>query len=245
MRFFVVRFVICMISVLFLSSCQRSSGSTWEDTKTLGRYIQRGSKLLFKQNPDSKLIHDGHEFQGPVDDDFIPLNEQDLLSVAANHAKQLPDQEQAPQIAAIKHEAPMAKEDEIPKIESFKSPSHNLASIFKTVHFNTDDFILRENASLAAVDTIAGYMKSHPDLYIFVLGHCDERASEAYNLSLGAKRASYIRNLLIKKGVDSNHIFTISFGKEMPVDGGHSKEAWAKNRRAEFKIYEKNSTHIK
>jgi len=242
MRFFVMRFFVAIVSALFFSSCQRSSGSTWEDTKTLGRYIQRGSKLLFKQNPDSKLIHDGHEFQGPVDDDFIPLNQDELQSVAA--AKSANANQPATETVSIKQEAPMAREDLIPKIESFKNPSKNLASIFRTVHFNTDDFILRENTSLAVVDSITSYMKAHPNLYLFVLGHCDERASESYNLSLGAKRASYVRNLLIKKGIDPNHIFTISLGKEMPLDALHTKEAWAKNRRAEFKIYEKGSAQL-
>lgn len=227
----------------FTTSCNRSSGSTWEDTKTLGRYIQRGSKLLFKQNPDSKQIQDSQELVGPMDDEFIPLNHQDIRAVASNFA----GTEEAS--IAIKPAsevvAPSANETKAPGIESFKKPSHDLASVFKTVYFNTDDHVLRENQSLAVVDNISSYMKKHQDLYVFILGHCDERASEAYNLALGTKRASYVRNLLIKKGVDANHIFTISFGKELPIDTRHAEDAWSKNRRAEFKIYEKSSTNIK
>ncbi|PCI91855.1 hypothetical protein COB11_08045, partial [Candidatus Aerophobetes bacterium] len=75
--------------------------------------------------------------------------------------------------------------------------------------------------------------------------HCDERASEAYNLSLGTRRAGHIRTLLVKKGVDPNHVFTTSFGKEIPLDLEHNREAWYTNRRAEFKIYKKSSTLIR
>ena len=82
-------------------------------------------------------------------------------------------------------------------------------------------------------------MKKNPNVYIFVSGHCDERASEAYNLALGTRRANTLRSLLVKKGVNPNHIYTISFGKEMPVDLGHTAEAWSKNRRVEFKIFQK------
>lgn len=219
-----------------LPSCSRSSGSTWEDTKTLGRYIQRGSKLLFKQNPDSRLIEDIHDFRGPSDEDYIPLNGNEILPVSANFSQM---EENAKQLI---REVPSASETNIPSIEAFKNPANALASIFKTVHFNTDDHVLRDHQYLAVLDNIANYMKKHDNLYIFILGHCDERASEAYNLALGTRRASYVRGLLIKKGVNSEHVFTISFGKELPIDTGHSQEAWAKNRRAEFKIYEKTPT---
>lgn len=227
-------FSVVGLSCLF-TSCNRSSGSTWEDTKTLGRYIQRGSKLLFKQNPDSKLIEDIHDFRGPSEDDFIPLNGDEILPVSANFSQM---EETAKQIVK---DVPSASETSIPRIESFKDPKNDLATVFKTVHFNTDEHILRDHQYLAVIDNIANYMKKHTDLYVFILGHCDERASEAYNLALGTRRASYVRGLLIKKGIDPNHVFTISFGKELPIDLGHSQDSWAKNRRAEFKIYEKTS----
>lgn len=231
-------FSILSLSCL-LTSCNRSSGSTWEDTKTLGRYIQRGSKLLFKQNPDSKLIEDIHDFRGPSEDDYIPLNGDEILPVSANFSQM---EETAKQITK---DVPSASETNIPRIEAFKDPKNDLATIFKTVHFNTDDHTIKDHQYLTVIDNIANYMKKHTELYIFILGHCDERASEAYNLALGTRRASYVRNLLIKKGIDSNHVFTISFGKELPIDIGHSQESWAKNRRAEFKIYEKTSAMTK
>ncbi len=241
MRHFLVKYFSLMIGMSMLfSSCSHSSGSAWEDTKTLGRYIQRGSKLLFKKNPDSKLLHARDELTGPIEEDFIPLNQQELLAIDASNLSS-----EEPSLEKVSLETPLAEETKAPTIDSFKKPSNSLASIFKTVHFNTDDYVLRDNTSLSVIDSISNYMKKNKEIYVFILGHCDERGSEAYNLSLGTKRASYVRNLLVKKGADAAHIFTISFGKEIPVDASHNKEAWAKNRRAEFKIYEKSSTIIK
>jgi peptidoglycan-associated lipoprotein len=40
----------------------------------------------------------------------------------------------------------------------------------------------------------------------------------------------------VKLGIEEKRIKTISYGKEMPVDPGHTEEAWAKNRRAHFRI---------
>jgi peptidoglycan-associated lipoprotein len=89
------------------------------------------------------------------------------------------------------------------------------------------------------IDGIAAYMKNHPNVYVSVVGHCDERASEAYNLALGTRRSNYVRTLLIQRGVNKERVHSSSYGKEQPVDLGHSPSAWARNRRAEFKIYEK------
>ena len=86
---------------------------------------------------------------------------------------------------------------------------------------------------------MATYLKRHKNTYIFIEGHCDERASEAYNLSLGTRRANYIRNVLIKYGVNPQQIYTASYGKERPEELGHGQKVWAKNRRVAFKIYNK------
>jgi peptidoglycan-associated lipoprotein len=98
---------------------------------------------------------------------------------------------------------------------------------------------LRSKNSLATLEEIADYMKSHENASLFISGHCDERGPEAYNLSLGARRANYIRTQLVKKGVDAERIHTVSYGKERPADLEHNQEAWAKNRRGEFRIYQK------
>lgn len=229
---------VITISLLGLTSCNRTSGSAWEDVKTLGRYIQRTSRQFFKHESDSKMISDKEEFFEPHEDEFIPLNQNEML--AANGALTTP-QKKIEEVKVIAS----AKERDIPGIDSFKHPTDELASIFKMVHFHTDSHVLQEKEYQAVIDNIAKQMKKQKDLYVFVLGHCDERASEAYNLALGTRRSNHVRALLVKKGVDPNHVFTISFGKELPLDPGHNRESWAKNRRVEFKIYEKGSTLMK
>lgn len=80
----------------------------------------------------------------------------------------------------------------------------------------------------------AEWLKSHPKVVIRVEGHADERGTEAYNLSLGERRALATRAFLISLGVDPSRIYTISYGKDRPLVLGHNEAAWAKNRRAEF-----------
>ena len=65
-------------------------------------------------------------------------------------------------------------------------------------------------------------------------GHCDERGTVEYNLALGEKRARAARDYLVSLGTPASRLGIISYGKERPVDPGHSESAWAENRRAEF-----------
>ncbi len=71
---------------------------------------------------------------------------------------------------------------------------------------------------------------------IIIEGHCDARGTEAYNISLGDRRAESAKAFLVDLGVDPSLITTISYGEERPVDSGSNAEAWAKNRRAHFII---------
>jgi peptidoglycan-associated lipoprotein len=105
----------------------------------------------------------------------------------------------------------------------------------KTVYFDFDKFNLRPDAK-ASLDANAALLKEFPDAIIKVEGHCDERGTVEYNLSLGEKRAKAVQDYLSGLGIAANRLSIISYGKEKPVDPGHTEAAWAKNRRAEFRI---------
>lgn len=76
------------------------------------------------------------------------------------------------------------------------------------------------------------YMKNHADTKIQIAGNCDERGSTEYNLALGARRANAAKAVLVKDGVESNRISTISYGKERPLVRGSGEEVWKWNRNA-------------
>ena len=82
----------------------------------------------------------------------------------------------------------------------------------------------------------ARWLKGHPEYNLKIEGHCDERGTEEYNLALGERRAKVVMNYLVSLGVPSGRISTISYGEERPSTSGHDEMAWAKNRRAEFRL---------
>jgi peptidoglycan-associated lipoprotein len=81
----------------------------------------------------------------------------------------------------------------------------------------------------------AELLKANPALSLLVEGHCDERGTNEYNLALGERRARAAYEFLVLLGVDSSKMQIISYGEEYPAVQGSNEEAWAKNRRAEFK----------
>ncbi len=76
--------------------------------------------------------------------------------------------------------------------------------------------------------------KEFQHLRVLIEGHCDERGSSDYNLSLGESRANAVRNYLIKRGIEAHKLTIVSFGESNPTVQGQDEEAYAVNRRVEF-----------
>ena len=109
---------------------------------------------------------------------------------------------------------------------------------FEPVMFNYDSFKIKPS-EVARVDSVASYMAQNAETVCVLEGHCDERGSSQYNMSLGEQRAQSVRQQLIGVGIASDRLQTRSYGEERPADPGHSESAWSKNRRVEFKILSK------
>lgn len=109
------------------------------------------------------------------------------------------------------------------------------STLLKDIHFQFDQYDLTEEARKLLTEN-AKVLSNHPNLKIQIEGHCDERGNSAYNLALGERRTASAKLYLIKLGVQENRLSTISYGKERPLDPGHTEEAWAKNRRCHFVI---------
>ena len=98
------------------------------------------------------------------------------------------------------------------------------------VFFAYDRFDLDSDAQ-TTIRAWAAWLRAHPDSRVLIEGHADERGTREYNLGLGAKRATAIRDQLIALGVTANRIRTVSYGKERPAVAGDSDRSWQQNRR--------------
>jgi len=110
-----------------------------------------------------------------------------------------------------------------------------VASTLKNVYLDFDKSNIRPKER-EILKEHAAWLMQNKDYKVLISGHCDERGTTEYNLALGERRAAETKKFLVSLGVEESRIDTISFGKERPADPGHSEEAWAKNRRAEFDL---------
>ena len=99
------------------------------------------------------------------------------------------------------------------------------------VFFAYDSYSLAASAQ-TTLNKQAKWLKANPSVAIAVEGHADERGTREYNLALGDRRASSVKDYLMSQGISSNRISTISYGKERPVKSGSNDTAWAQNRRS-------------
>ena len=104
-----------------------------------------------------------------------------------------------------------------------------------TVYFDTDRYDLNGQAR-AVIEAQARWMNVYPNLYVTIEGHADERGTREYNLALGERRASSVKNYLIAMGVDPRRVNVISYGKEQPIVVGADGTSWAQNRRSRTRV---------
>ena len=64
---------------------------------------------------------------------------------------------------------------------------------FEPVYFGFDSTVIPQG-ELGKVDAVAQHLADNPNRVVVVEGHCDDRGSNEYNMSLGESRASIVRS---------------------------------------------------
>ena len=112
-----------------------------------------------------------------------------------------------------------------------QTQADKLIAVGDRVLFGYDSSELSQQAKLT-LDKQSRFLRVNSDLTFTIEGHCDERGTREYNLALGEKRATAVRDYLVIEGISPDRIRVISYGKEKPAVVGSNDMAWSKNRRA-------------
>ena len=100
------------------------------------------------------------------------------------------------------------------------------------VYFSTDSTDLSPESQQTLIKQ-ARWLQRYAQHSITIEGHADERGTREYNIALGARRATAVRNFLAQQGINAARIRTISYGKERPVAVCNDISCWSQNRRAQ------------
>ena len=112
-----------------------------------------------------------------------------------------------------------------------------LGSMISDLYFDYDKSDLREDGRAALnknAEALKQIFAAHPAGIVTVEGHCDERGSAEYNLGLGDRRSSSVKDYLVNLGVPGDKLKVISYGNEKPACSEANEGCYQKNRRAHF-----------
>lgn len=223
-----------LIVLMSFTGCTRSSEDVWDDTKTASRHMQKGIKSFCGVQDHSRPVHRREDFLCSDGGSYSAGQGQ---AVSESEFISLPD-DPSPK-GAMANISPGDPGSPIPGIEAFHDPKNNpeLAGIFQNIYFPYNSSLVKGSENMNTIRAIAEYLKAHENVYVFIEGHTDERGAEAYNFALGSQRSNTVSELLVKHGVNSQKLFTVSYGKERPHVEGKDEDSWSMNRRAEFKVY--------
>jgi len=92
------------------------------------------------------------------------------------------------------------------------------------------------DAARASLQKNSEWLKKWTSTTINVEGHADARGTAEYNLALGERRASAVREYLTGLGVPVARVNIVSMGEEQPVCTEETEACYQQNRRGHFVI---------
>ncbi len=101
------------------------------------------------------------------------------------------------------------------------------------VLFDTGQATLKPGAGLA-LDRLAEFMRSNPEMRIMIEGHTDNRGDDAYNAELSRRRGASVADALTTRGVTSARVEVVGRGESYPVASNDTSAGRQQNRRVEI-----------
>ncbi len=79
-------------------------------------------------------------------------------------------------------------------------------------YFETDSAAIRGEAD--SLEALVAFLKANTDVRVELVGHCDPRGTDEYNMALGLRRAQAVRKYLVDAGIAETRITVRSRGKQ-------------------------------
>ncbi|WP_158860317.1 OmpA family protein [Lunatibacter salilacus] len=106
------------------------------------------------------------------------------------------------------------------------------------IQFERSSSQLTDSLSIGYINTLADFLISSPTIKIGLEGHTDNLGNVELNKTLSTLRASQIRDLLVKQGVDFERIRVAGYGGTRPKADNRTEAGRILNRRVELVVLE-------
>lgn len=157
-----------------------------------------------------------------------PLKEEVVVAVAASVAVVDGDDDKDGVLNSV---------DKCPTTPAGDKVDSNGCSIIANLNINFEtDSSKVDAASKVNVNKFADFLKTKKEYSVEVVGNADSVGKKAYNQKLSERRASAVKKLIVKKGVNAKRIKTSGKGEMAPIADNKTAEGRAQNRRVEVKL---------
>jgi outer membrane protein OmpA-like peptidoglycan-associated protein len=155
-----------------------------------------------------------------------------IRSVNASQVIQRTAKIQNPQCVSA---APEPKPEPLPEPtpEPQPKPEPIRLKVPRIVHFALDKSNI-SSESATVLNRVVEVLRQYPFIVVEIEGHTDPRASDEYNLALSKRRASSVRNYLLKSAIAPERMTIRSLGETQRRSQGNSRIDTARDRRAEL-----------
>lgn len=109
------------------------------------------------------------------------------------------------------------------------------------IHFSIGSARVTEQG-IGVITELAAAIRKCGSVIVTVEGHTDSLGPLDKNQVLSDRRAGSVRDLLITAGADPTRVMSRGFASSQPYDDAETAEAYALNRRIEFKVTSKFTT---
>jgi peptidoglycan-associated lipoprotein len=124
-----------------------------------------------------------------------------------------------------------------PRGDGVLEDEFTIRGLLQPVYFDFDRFAIKASER-TKLDAAVDYLKKNPGHRLLLEGHCDWRGTAEYNLGLGDRRAGASKQYVLKLGVDTKKLETLSKGSLDAVKNG-TDEQMGKDRRVDLVILKK------
>jgi outer membrane protein OmpA-like peptidoglycan-associated protein len=131
-------------------------------------------------------------------------------------------------------EAPLRQDVVMTAAEIDAAMRQDGKAAFYGIYFDTDKAVVKPE-SAPSLRAIAAYLKEHPAITVYVVGHTDNTGAAEHNKQLSAARANAVANeLTTAYGIAKSRLNPQGIGSLSPVATNDTEEGRAKNRRVEI-----------
>lgn len=109
--------------------------------------------------------------------------------------------------------------------------------ILNNIYFDTGKYELRDE-STPELRRLKHFLTVNPNVKVEISGHTDNTGNLEHKKELSLRRATRVRDWLLKNGIPGSNMQVAGYGMERPIADEDTPEARAKNRRVEVEVVE-------